>query len=567
MDVDLKRLEEFWGISSRILRHAQEGVHRSAFLRRTLGFLMRFSQCDEIWIDFCEHQRWFHAELGRSSKLQVVSTGKAEADEGLLIFRYPEDLEVLCTGMFHDRFVRPQTHLTEGGSFWTNDSQIGFELRNRDGESAATTGLLIPGDHRSIVLVPFLAEESSRGFLQLRSKEPGRVQEADLRLYEVFSQVFAIASADRDAQLGLRERIKELTCLYQITQLAHKPGISERQLLRSLVNLLPPAWLHPEAASGRIVLEGRSYVSTDFRGGDQKLSSEIRVKGESWGVVEVIYADEKPELDEGPFLKEERNLLDAVAEQLALTLERREAEESSRKLEKQLRHADRLATIGQLGAGVAHELNEPLGTILGFAQLIKKTSALPIEVSADLKKIESASLHAREVIKKLLTLARETPPKSMRVNLNSVIEESLYFLESRCTKDGIELIRDLSPNLPEITADPGQLQQVLVNLVVNAIQAMPKGGRLTIRTSAKDQHISLWVEDTGIGMTKSLTDQIFVPFFTTKEIGRGTGLGLSVAHGIVTTHEGVIRVESALGTGTAFEVQLPLKPSNQGDSQ
>lgn len=566
MEADLKRLEEFWGVSRRILRHAQKGIHRSEFLRKALGHLKRFSRCDEIWVDFCENEKWFHAELGRSSRLKVVSIGKVEAEQGLLISRYPKDLERLCTGLFHDQFVRPQPHLTDGGSFWTNDNRKGIELEDRKDEPTATTKLQIPGPHQSIVVVPFLAEPNSRGFLQLRYREPDRVLEGELRLYESFSHMFAIASADRDAQLGLRERVKELTCLYQITQLAHKPGVSEQQLLRSLVNLLPPAWLHPESASGRVILDGRSYVSTDFRDGTQTLSAEIQVKGESRGRVEVIYADERPELDEGPFLKEERDLLDAVAEQLALIIERRQAEESSRKLEKQLRHADRLATIGQLGAGVAHELNEPLGTILGFAQLIQKTGGLSIEVSADLKKIESASLHAREIIKKLLTLARESPPKTTRVDLNEVIEESLYFLESRCAKEGIELRRDLSPDLLEIVADPGQLQQVLVNLVVNAIQAMPTGGRLTIRTSAKESHVSLCVEDTGIGMTKSLTDQIFVPFFTTKEIGGGTGLGLSVAHGIVMAHEGVIRVESTLGSGTSFEVQLPIREPEKGGS-
>lgn len=565
MDADLKRLEEFWDISRRILRHAQKGVHRSDFLRKALGFLLRFSKSDEIWIDFCENNRWFHAELGNSSKFQVVSIGKLDAEEGLLIFRYPGDLEKLCTGLFHDRFIRPQAHLTEGRTFWTNDSEDGTDLRNRDGEAETITHLQFVGPHRSIVVVPFFSEQSCRGFLQFRNREPGQVLENELRLYEGFSQVFAIASADRDAQLGLRERVKELTCLYQITQLAHQPGISERQLLTRLVNLLPAAWLHPELASGRIILDGDTYVSNGFVEGHQRMGAEIQVAGECRGRVEVNYSDEKPELDEGPFLKEERSLLDAVAEQLTLILERREAEESSRKLERQLRHADRLATIGQLGAGVAHELNEPLGTILGFTQLIQKTSKIPSALSGDLKKIEAAALHAREVIRKLLTLARETPPKQTGISLNKVVEESLYFLESRCVKEGIELVRELSPALPRIVGDPGQLQQVLVNLVVNAIQAMPRGGRLTIKTSPAREHVSLWVEDTGVGMTKGVESQIFVPFFTTKEIGRGTGLGLAVAHGIVTAHGGVIRVESALGTGTTFEVQLPLQESNEGD--
>lgn len=147
-------------------------------------------------------------------------------------------------------------------------------------------------------------------------------------------------------------------------------------------------------------------------------------------------------------------MLDTVARQVALIIERRQTEEDKLKLQEQLRHADRLATIGQLAAGVAHELNEPLGSILGFAQLAKKCPGLPKQAEQDIEKIVNASLHAREVVKKLLIFARQMPTQKTKVNLNQIVEEGLYFLESRCVKQGIKLIRSLSPNLPEITADP-----------------------------------------------------------------------------------------------------------------
>jgi len=248
---------------------------------------------------------------------------------------------------------------------------------------------------------------------------------------------------------------------------------------------------------------------------------------------------------------------------VALIIERRQADEDRLSLQEQLRHADRLATIGQLAAGVAHELNEPLGNILGFAQLVKKSSGIPEQAGHDIDKIIAASLHAREVIRKLMLFARQMPPKKTSVNLNKIVEDGLYFLESRCARAGINLVRSLASDLPEITADPSQLHQVLVNLIVNSIQAMPEGGNLVIRTCFDNSHVCLVVEDTGTGMSDEVLRQIFIPFYTTKEIDQGTGLGLPVVHGIVTAHRGSITVESKVNCGTRFEIRLPVSVSKE----
>ena len=133
----------------------------------------------------------------------------------------------------------------------------------------------------------------------------------------------------------------------------------------------------------------------------------------------------------------------------------------------------------------------------------------------------------------------------------------MSFLEARCAKEKVDLIQDLAPDLPQTYADPSQLQQVLVNLVVNALQAMPEGGTLRLATRGDDQSVSLIVEDTGAGMSEEVKKHIFDPFFTTKDVGEGTGLGLSVVHGIVTAHGGSIKCASQVGCGTRFEVELP----------
>jgi signal transduction histidine kinase len=337
------------------------------------------------------------------------------------------------------------------------------------------------------------------------------------------------------------------------------------EILQSTVELFPPAWLYPEITSARIVLDEQSFFSQDFREGCDALRADIIIENQQRGFVEVIYSEQKTDLDEGPFLKEERKLIDVVAKELALIIDQYRAEQERDELQDQLRHADRLATIGQLSAGVAHELNEPLSGILGFTQLIQKNPGIPEQVYKDLDKVVAASLHAREIIKKLMLFSRQTTPETTWVNLNMLVADGLYFIDSRCEKSGIELLRELEEDLPEVTADPGQIYQVLVNLAVNAIQAMPNGGRLTIRTACREEGISLLVEDTGIGMNEEVQNKIFNPFFTTKDVGEGTGLGLSVVQGIVNSHGGSVVVDSAPGAGTRIVVHLPSKGPIHGD--
>ena len=365
--------------------------------------------------------------------------------------------------------------------------------------------------------------------------------------------------------LALRERVKELTCLYSLAQLAERPGITLAEVFQGIVDLLPPAWQYPEITAGRIALDGRSYVTANFTEADRMQSAPIVVNGQRRGSVDVVYVEQRGELDEGPFLTEERSLIDAIARHIALIVERRQADEDRFHLQEQLRHADRLATIGQLSAGVAHELNEPLGNILGFAQLAQKDPDLPERTAQDLEKIVATSLHARQIINNLMLFSRQRPPRKARVDLNTILEEGLGFLESRCRRNGIVVERELSPEVPQITADASQLRQVFVNLVVNAIQAMPDGGRLKIATQTLGDRVMLSVEDTGIGMSEQVLKDIFLPFFTTKDVDEGTGLGLPVVHGIVTSHGGTINVESAPGQGARFGIELPVAADEKED--
>ncbi|MCX6233648.1 MAG: ATP-binding protein [Bacteroidetes bacterium] len=364
-------------------------------------------------------------------------------------------------------------------------------------------------------------------------------------------------------ETALRERVKELVCLYGISELAHQDNLSLNELLENILKLIPPAWQYPEYTVARIILDNNHFNSAEFQDLPYRQAEKIIINEQPRGIVEVFYIKVMPDADEGPFLKEERKLIQAIARKLTLIIERKEAAEKMKLLQEQIRHADRLATIGELTAGIAHEINEPLGNILGFAQLANKNHNLPQQVKQDLEKIIKASLNAREIIKKLMYFSHQMPQLFEKVNLNQIIKEAMYFLESRCSKENINVSYFLAEQLPFIIADAIQLNQIIVNLVVNAIQAMPKGGKLTLSTSSDSEFVILRVEDTGVGISEDIKQHIFQPFFTTKKIDKGTGLGLSVVHGIVTAHQGEIKVESENGKGTKFEIKFPVTNSQK----
>jgi len=554
--------EAFRALSQRILESADLGTPREDFFKEVALLILDFSGCDQVELRLKEARKFFRGLLKKEHpsafRLETLSS-LPDRDRGFLpCLPEASALEDLCRKVCKGQVDPSLPFFTKAGSFWTGDAEKAFsnlvEADGRKGEEGPFFGW----EFGSLALIPLVVGREILGLVQLRARPRDFFSPTTIAFLEDIAQMLGIALAHRFSQAALRERVKELTCLYGIARLVEQQDLSLPEILRSVAELLPPAMLYPESALARITLQEQVYQTGAFQEGNGRLEADILLNEKIVGRVEVSYKDEKPARDEGPFLKEERDLVDAVAREVALILERKQAEDEQVRLQEQLMHADRLATIGQLAAGVAHELNEPLGSILGFAQLAKKGDGLPQQAKNDIERIEAASLHAREVVRKLLIFARQVPTKKTLASLNKVVEEGLTILSSRCPKEGIELVCDLAPDLPEITADPAQLTQVLVNLSVNAIQAMPQGGRLSIRTGVEAGQVLLFVEDTGIGMSEEIKSKLFLPFFTTKEVGQGTGLGLPVVHGIVTAHGGTIRVDSEPGKGARFEVRLPV---------
>jgi signal transduction histidine kinase len=237
--------------------------------------------------------------------------------------------------------------------------------------------------------------------------------------------------------------------------------------------------------------------------------------------------------------------------------------------QEKLIQAEKMTSLGQLAASVAHEVNNPIAGVLIYTQLImKKMSAdtLTKEQALDyLSKMEFELTRSGRLIRNLLDFARQTEPSLSLINLNDVAERAFSLVSHSAEIGHVKVIKELSTTLPEIMADPSQLQQVLTNLMLNAIQAMPDGGTLTIRTSADSQgRVRIDVQDTGIGISKENMKKLFTPFFTTKKEVKGVGLGLAVAHGIIQRHRGKIEVESEEGKGTTFTIYLNAYQGDKG---
>ncbi len=354
--------------------------------------------------------------------------------------------------------------------------------------------------------------------------------------------------------------MKELKCLYEVAAVFAERTGTLGECLARVVAILPDACRFPARARARVRMDDIDVAWPPDRMEPMTSGIEARllVGGRERGSVAIAYTGTTDMAGSGAFLTEERALLNTVAHQIGVFVTGMEAEQHRANIEATLRHADRLATIGQLAAGVAHELNEPLGNVLGFAQLALKVVDVPEPVQSDLARIAEAALHGREIIRKLLVFARQTPASKQPTAMNAVVEDAMFLLEAGCENPGVRFARDLSSELPPIEADPVQVRQVVTNLVINAMQSIAGVGTITVRTYAEHGAAVLAVEDTGSGMSPEVLRRVFDPFFTTKEVGQGTGLGLAVVQGIVSSHGGTIEVNSEPSRGSAFRVRFPL---------
>jgi two-component system NtrC family sensor kinase len=237
-----------------------------------------------------------------------------------------------------------------------------------------------------------------------------------------------------------------------------------------------------------------------------------------------------------------------------------------RQMQEQLVQSDKLAALGQLVSGVAHELNNPLTAVMGYTELILMRNQLDIELREQLTFVHQESERTRRIVQNLLSFARQHKPMRTFVNINDILERTLGLRNYELRSRDISVIREYS-ELPGVFADSHQLQQVFLNIIINAEQEMDQVsslGQLRIKTemSANNEAaaVLITVEDNGPGIAPDHLGKVFDPFFTTKDVGKGTGLGLSISYGIIKEHGGTIRVESPYGGGARFIIELPVEP-------
>jgi PAS domain S-box-containing protein len=232
-------------------------------------------------------------------------------------------------------------------------------------------------------------------------------------------------------------------------------------------------------------------------------------------------------------------------------------------LQEQLQHSEKMASIGLLAAGVAHEVNTPLAGISSYTQMLRQQVAAEDPRAPLLEKIEKQTFRAAKIITNLLNFARASSSDVETLDVNQVLKDVLSLVEHQLEHARIKVRRELAEDLPRVRGNENRLQQVFFNLVLNARDAMPSGGWLTIATRARAGEVVVAVRDTGEGIRREDLKRIYDPFFTTKGTGKGTGLGLSVSYGIVREHGGTITVDSAPDKGTCFEVALPTPVASQ----
>ena len=265
----------------------------------------------------------------------------------------------------------------------------------------------------------------------------------------------------------------------------------------------------------------------------------------------------------------EEKVSDRTKRLIAVNKELSKANRELKQAQAQLLQREKMVAMGQLAGGIAHEINNPLGVILGFSQLIMQRIKEDDPIYQPLRSLEKEAMRCKKLASNMLSFSISSKDERDKTDINIMIEETLELVRHQARLEKLEIVKILGQDIPDILADKNQLQQVIINLCTNAIDSMKgKKGRLEIRTCKEKEDgycgVKMEIEDNGTGMTEEAKKRIFEPFFTTKDIGKGTGLGLSIVYGIIEKHKGRIDVESRVGEGSNFIIRLPIDVNAEG---
>jgi two-component system NtrC family sensor kinase len=353
----------------------------------------------------------------------------------------------------------------------------------------------------------------------------------------------------------LKERVKELACLYEVSKTISKSNCVEKKVIKKIISSIKTAWRFSEDATVEIQIQDYILSTSKIVEPSVFQISKINVSNVKSGFIKVYYPQVK--YTQGSFLDDEQKLLDTVALEIGNYIEKFQNLEKKALLRRSAERMDRLAILGEMTAGIAHELNNPLGNILGFTALIKDRNTDP-EIDSDISTIIDSVIYSREIVKKLMFFSCEMPQQLQSKEIKPIVTFVLSFLKQNFQKKEIrsELIFKNENSIAKI--DSVQITQVLFNLLINAIYASPEKSCIKTIVENDAENVFITIEDQGTGIPDEIKQKIFDPFFTTKATNDGLGLGLSVVHGIIKNHNGEIIVKNNTPNGTIFLIKLPI---------
>ncbi len=353
----------------------------------------------------------------------------------------------------------------------------------------------------------------------------------------------------------LRDKIKELTCLYDISKTISKSDSINTETLLDIIQSVKNAWRYNIDNVVELRTRDHYLFTSEKTESTVCQSSPILVDKTIYGNIEVHYPSKKYNLDD--FNDDEQQFLDTIAIEIGNYIEKYKVLERKAALRRTLERMERLSLLGEMTAGIAHELNTPLGNILGFAELIKEQNLNP-EIDADISIVINSVIYSREIVKKLMFFSCEMPQKLEMQALKPIIIFALNFLKSNFQKKSIKYELTFKDDNIVARIDSVQITQVLFNLLINAIYASPEKSTIKIIVDNNESNLYIKIEDNGTGIPDSIKEKIFEPFFSTKPFNYGSGLGLSVVQGIIKNHNGEITFQNNFPNGSIFSIRIPL---------
>lgn len=570
-----KRAEKVLRFSLHFLEKANLRASKVPLLKELVKEIQEFTDCEAVGIRILDESGNipYQAHVGFSKEFcELESPLSVKSDK------------CMCIKVIKGQTDSKLPYCTEGGSCYVNATTLFLATASKE-DKGGSRNVCNKFGYESVALIPIRLRNALIGLIHVADSRENMVPLYLVEMLEKITTQVTSAIQRVRAEEKLQEhtdqleekvkeqtrelcdRVKELNCLYNISNLFQNPNLSLHEIFQATVELIPVSWQYPAITCSRLTLKDEQFSTSNFRETAWKQTSDIILHGERIGSVKVCYLEEKPQRDEGPFLREERNLVDAISEHLGRIVVYKRMEELERQHRAEIAHFARLSTIGEMSSALAHELNQPLCAIVihteGALRMMKSGDWDSNELLEAMEETGTQAERAGKIIHRIANLVRKKEPHRSGVSIVEIIGETINLIEYEARLKGIAIQWvEPSEKFPMLEVDRIQIQQVLVNLLHNSFEAMKNVDQskrqISIEVSIDENDMfQVMVSDTGCGLSAESTDRIFEPFFTTNS--QGIGIGLSISRSIIEAHGGRIWAESNPAGGATLRFTLPMK--------